>query len=185
VRAPSTRSAPTHTHTSPARRPEAQTRPPSHPRRPARHRYAWGDLAGHEWGKHGGCSAWSSPASDQQAYWAVQAEALANITAGLGSTLVHQSVGGNSSFVALEQAFRQDVGGAKPLLSCNGMCELTQVWLGFSAEPTTLRPQVEPRFGRDARGSAAPTDCATCDDVHVPAWSGCPPAPPPPSPNPP
>lgn len=54
--------------------------------------YAWGDLAGHEWGKHGGCTPWSSPDSAMGTYFELQSEALANITAGLGATLVHQSV---------------------------------------------------------------------------------------------
>ena len=50
--------------------------------------YAWGDLAAHEWAKHGSCTPWSKTVDDQIVYWQYQEGAYVNATAGSGAVSV-------------------------------------------------------------------------------------------------
>lgn len=138
--------------------------------------YAWGELASHEWGKHGSCTPWSANVTEQLHYWEWQERAFKAASAGRGPQLVSASVGRNISYRALNAAFVADMGGAQVSLVCAEGCRLEQAWLSYEAAPSTLEPLVTPAHAVNMSGAGT---CATCEAVHIPEWLGCPTAPPP------
>lgn len=134
--------------------------------------YAFGDLALHEWGKHGSCTPWSTDDSSQMRYWELQEAAYHNVSNGVGASLVADNVGSHVSYAALRAAFDADAGGHRTTLTCVADCHFDQVWLGFEAAKGNLLPLVTPRNGVNMTSAGS---CASCEAVHIAKWSGCPP----------
>lgn len=135
--------------------------------------YSYGDLATHEWAKHGGCNTNGDILSyAQYYYWGDQKAALVNVSMGHGATLVSRNVGKNISYIDLQAAFDADAGGHHTTVSCVRDCELDQVWLGFALSTFRIRPVVTPSHGVNTLSASS---CAGCKSVHIRAWQGCPP----------
>ena len=132
--------------------------------------YAFGSLAAHEWSKHGSCSPSAEQQPAQLEYWSWQEEAVRVAAAGHGSRLVSASAGGAVRRADLLAAFERDTGGRAVALRCEDACRLSQVWLGFRAEPATLRPLLDPDHAVAVSGGS----CGQCVAVAIAAWSGCP-----------
>jgi ribonuclease T2 len=138
--------------------------------------YAFGDLASHEWPKHGSCTPWSKSEELQLQYWELQEASYRNVSSGAGAALVTQNVGRDVPYATLQAAFDADTGGHHTTLTCAAGCHFDQVWLGFQAAKGSLLPLVTPLHGVNTSGVGS---CASCDAVHISAWVGCPaPSPP-------
>ena len=122
--------------------------------------YAFGDLAAHEWAKHGSCSGLA-----QQPYFAMVEQRALPLVNGTGGALVTARVGGNVSHAELAAAFSADLKGKRASFSCNDDCALSDVWASLG------------------RATLEPIDCAdpdSCADkcalgIHIIDWDkeGC------------
>jgi len=120
--------------------------------------YAWGDLASHEWSKHGSCTNWT----DTEYF--KQINTMYNrLIGGVGSTFVSANVGEKVSFSDLNSAFEQDTNGKTVSLVCTD-CVFDQVWTAWAADPVTL----EPTTPIDISDTSS---CESCDSVLIPAWT--------------
>ena len=147
--------------------------------------YAYGDLAAHEWAKHGSCTIYNPQSTYlQHVYWGWQKDAMVNISMGQGATLVTVNVGKSVSLDKLQAAFDADAGGHRTTLVCQPThptagCKLDQVWLGFEAEMPynpgyPLTPLVMPSHGVNTiSASTCDAYCGTTG-VYIPEWKGCP-----------
>ena len=88
--------------------------------------YAYGDLASHEWSKHGSCAALG-----QLDYFRLIDAKVAPLIEGEGGSLLTRSLGANVSHADLSAAFERDASGRRVALSCSDHCALSDVWIAF------------------------------------------------------
>lgn len=160
--------------------------------------YAYGELAAHEWSKHGSCTNFTD-----LEYFEQVGALYGRLAGGRGAAAVAEAAasGAPVARLALEAAFAQDTGGKRVAFNClppgpppgegGGLggaqgtaafstaaaaaaCVLTEVWTAWDLDPSTLRPTSPRDYG--AEGEPCPSQCAA---FVVPAWTNddgaCPP----------
>jgi len=129
--------------------------------------YAFGDLATHEYMKHGSCTGMSQ----LEYFRTIEHLMVPLVKHSPFAKFVYGHIGQSVTWATLRDAFQASAGGRRVALQCNRQCQLSEAWLAFNATTKVSflgREVVVPDMTAPIDALEGDTDtCEPCASVHL------------------